>query len=162
MRTLPLDFYKRLDALLESGVLTWVVAIELTTGVAFYLTTSNEPVRHLSITWVPFPMKLGNFEDSGTGDLPSSTLSLTNVGRIPMQYLEGSGWDQAIVIEKLVLTAEPTVDIGLRFDYVVQAAVATAKTVTLHLSQPNFFQRSYPPQRFLRSEQFPGISRNVN
>ena len=162
MRTIPLDFYKRLDALLDTGVLTWVVAIEMTTGVAFYLTTSNEPVRHLNLTWIPFPMKVGNFVDSGEGDLPSSTLTLTNVGRIPMRYLEGSGWDQAIVIEKLVLTVDTQLETGLRFDYVVQAAVATAKVVTLHLGQPNFFSRLYPPQRFLRSELFPGNPRNVN
>ncbi len=76
MRTLPLDFYKRLDALLETGVVTWVVAIELTTGSAFYLTTSNQPIRHANLTWIPFPMKLGNFEDSGEGNLPSSSLTL--------------------------------------------------------------------------------------
>ncbi|MEE9609549.1 MAG: hypothetical protein V3U03_17565 [Myxococcota bacterium] len=161
MRTIPSEFYKRLDALLDEGVLCWVEAIELTTGQTFYLTTNSESVIHGGRRWLPFPMQIGDFEDSGEGNLPSTTLSLTNVGRLPMVHLEAGGWDQARVVSKLILVDSPDLEIGVRFDLTVQAAVATHETVTLHLGQPNFFERRFPSRRFLRSELFPGIPRNI-
>lgn len=160
MRTIPQDLYTRLDALLEAGVLTWCVAIELGNGAAFYLTPHNQPVAYKGITWLPFPLRLGDFQDSGEGDLPSTSLSLSNIGRICMPYLEGDVWDQAHVRIELVYLPDPTLEVGLRFDHVTQGAVATHENVTLSLAQPNYFAISYPPRRFLRSELFPGIIRN--
>jgi hypothetical protein len=160
MRTIPQDLYERLDALLDSGLLQWVVAIELTTGQAFYLTPNNEPILHNEITFIPFPMEVGDFTDSGDGNLPSTTLSLSNVGHMAMPYLEGVGWDQARVVFKLVYVPTPEAEVGVRIDLVVQGAVATHEAVTLNLAQPNYMDRPYPPRRFLRNEGFPGIPRN--
>jgi uncharacterized protein DUF1833 len=159
MRTVPTAIYERLDALLDAGVLTWVVAVELTTGQAFYLTPNSEPVAYKGNTYLPFPMELGEFPDSAEGNLPRTQLAITNVGRLAMPYLEGSGWDQARVVFQLVYLPMPTTDIGLRLDYTVQGAVATHETVTLPLGQPNFFDRPFPPHRFLRSAGYPGIPR---
>lgn len=161
MRSIPQNFYKQLDALLEDGVLVWVVAIELINGSTFYLTTNSESVLHLGQRWLPFPMKVGDFEDSGEGNLPSASLTLTNVGRVPMQHLESGTWDQARVVFKIVFVPDLTLEVGVRFDLTVQGAIATHESVTLTLAQPNYFERAFPPRRFLRNELFPGIPRNV-
>lgn len=160
MRTIPQELYERLDKLLDSGLLSWVVAIELTTQRAFYLTPNNEPIRHEGVTFLPFPVKIGDFADSGDGDLPSTTISFTNVGGAIMPFLEAQGWDQARVIFKLVYVPEPDMEVGVRIDLVVQGAVASHEAVTLHLAQPNYMDRPFPPIRFLRNEGFPGIPRN--
>lgn len=161
MRTVPQDLYAHLDALLDAGIVAWVVAIELTNGAAFYLTLNNEPVQYKGITWMPWPMKLGDFEGSGEGDLPGSTLTMSNVGRIAMTHLEQGGWDQADIRTELVYLPDPTTQFPLQLHDVVQAAVATHENVTLSLAQPNYFQISFPPRRFLRAELFPGIPRNA-
>lgn len=159
MRTIPAAIYEHLDALMTSGVLAWAVAIELTTGGAFYLTPNNEPFTYRGRTWLPFPLNFGDIEDSGEGDMPTSTLTLSNVGRVAMPYLEGVGWDQARVLRRLVFMPDPTAEIGLEIDLTVQGAVATDEAITMSLGQPNFFDRPIPPGRFVRSVGFPSIPR---
>lgn len=162
MRTLDSNFWTRLVELLDEGTLAWAIAIELTNAQAFYLTNASKVIRFRDLSWFPYPMKIEGFPGSGDGDLPGTNLSLTNIGRIPMPYLEDVNrpWDQARVIFLLVYVPEPSIDIGFRLDYAVQAAAATHETVTLNLGQPNFFRRNFPGRRYLRDTGFPGIPRN--
>lgn len=159
MRALPDSFWAYIDRLLDEGVVAWVVAIELRSGLAFYLTPNREPIQHAGLTWLPFALKFGRTDDSGSGDLPSSTMTLSNVGRLAMPYLEGDSWDQATVMRRLVWLAEPELETGLVVEHVVQGATATHESVTLALGQPNYFERPFPPGRFLRSAGFAGIPR---
>ena len=128
MRTIPADFWRVLDTLIDSGELTWAVTIELTFGEAIYLTSSNRAFERNGQTYQPFPLKVGALTDSGDGDLPKSSLTLTNVGRFPMPFLEANRFDQSRVIMELVYLPDRELDI-LRLDAVTQNATATEEAV---------------------------------
>jgi len=162
MRTLHEDIIPILAKLLDDGVVTFAVAIGLSSSEALYLTPNAEPFEHQGRTFHPYPMSLADFEDSGDGDLPSTSITLTNVGRLPMPYLEAMDWDQAPVTIYFVYAKDTSIDFGIRLDFAVQSAVATHTDVTLSLGQPNYFDKKFPGRRFLRAAGFPGIPRNVH
>ena len=161
MRTIPPGFYEKLDRLIDGGPLCWSLTIELRFGGAIYLTNSNRAFERHGQTYEPFPFKIGSIADSGSGDLPNTKLTLTNVGRFPMPFLEANRFDQARVIMELTYLLDLSLDI-LRLDAFAQHAVATANAVTISLGQPNWFDRLYPGIRWIRSEKFPGIPRNLH
>lgn len=166
MKQLGADIYASLDPLLKADVAVWCIALVLNDGSTLYLTTDNQPLEHDGHHWLPFPMDVGAIPDSGEGDLPTAQLSLTNVGRVPMLYLEAGVWDQALVVERAVIrdlarfedAQGLIVEIPLR----MQGAEATHETVTLALGQPNLLQRPYPVARYIRDEKYPGIPPNAN
>lgn len=162
MRSIPADFWAKLDRLIDVGVMAWAITIELTRpDEAVYLTNANRAFTRHGQTYQPFPLKLAEISDSGDGDLPTTALTLSNVGRFPMPYLEARRFDQAKVIIELAYLADQTVDV-LRVDAVGQTAVATSEAVNLNLGEPNLFDRLYPGRRWVRSSGFPGIPRNVH
>lgn len=162
MKSLPVAYYDRIDKLLDDGVLAWVVAINLTDGTSFYLTTNDKHLVYAGQTWEPFPMKIGEQPDSGEGNLVSSTLTLSNVGRIPMPFLEREVWDQAVVELQIVFVPLLTTQLGLSAVTRIQSATATHEAVTLNLGRPNWAARPYPVSKFIAAERFPGIPRNAN
>ena len=161
MRTIPPGFYEKLDLLVDSGVMVWALTIEFAFPEALYLTNSNRAFERNGQTYQPYPFKIGGLTDSGGGDLPSATLTLTNVGRFPMPYLEANRFDQARVIMELAYLPDLGLDI-LRLDAFAQHATATGEAVTIQLGQPDWFTRKYPGIRWIRSEKYPGIPWNLH
>ena len=161
MRTIPADFWDKLDRLMDAGELVWAVTIELTFNQGIYITNANRAFERNSQTYQPFPLKVGALTDSGDGDLPTSTLTLTNVGRFPMPFLEANRFDQARIIMELAYMPDQSLDI-LRLHAIAQSATSTEEAVTLALGQPDWFSRLYPGIRWIRSERFPGIPRNIH
>lgn len=104
-------------------------------------------------TWNPFPFEVGNLELSGEGNLPQLDVTMANATRWPMRYLHAT---DGLVghAAKLYLLTEAGLDIaypdheGLAWDFVVQASLANADQVTLRLSQPNYFARQAPQDRY--------------
>lgn len=161
MRTIPAGFYEKLDLLVDQGVIVWALTIEFSNGEALYLTNNNRAFERNLQTYQPFPFKIGSLSDSGDGDLPQASLTLTNVGRFPMPYLEANRFDQARVIMELAYLPDLSLDV-LRLDAFAQNATATDQAVTIQLGQPDWFSRKYPGVRWIRSEKFPGIPRNLH
>lgn len=161
MKTIPPGFYEQLDTLIHAGVLCWALTIELNNAEALYLTNNNRAFERHGQTYLPFPFKVGAIADSGDGDLPTTTLTLSNVGRFPMPYLEGGRFDGARVILEIAYLPDLTIDI-LELEAFGQHATATEEAVTVTLGQPNWFERLYPGIRWLRTERFPGIPRNIH
>ena len=170
MRTLHADIKTPLNALFQSKALVWLIAIELKgpSNQAFYLTnhskhvTTNLPDANgirAKRTWMAYPMEIGEFPDSGTGDLPRTTLALANSPGFIMPILESGAWDQARVTFILVWLQDLSLDIGLRIPFAIQGVVAKDDVITLSLGPANFFDRPFPPQRYIRSDGFPAIPR---
>jgi hypothetical protein len=154
--------YAHLSRLLDEGVFAWAIAIEASPGSAFYVTNNPEDIDFAGHTWQSFPLELGIQNKDGEGDLTTTTLSLTNIGKLVMDYLESRAWDQGRVNVRLVYVPAPDeLPVGLDLDYRIQGAAATFTTITLNLGQPNFFGRQYPAKRFVRDAGYPGIPRNV-
>lgn len=163
MRQFSTLVQERFAKLIEEGVLAWCVAIEAAPAQAFYLTTHRQSVTFSSQAWNPWPMKLGRFHDSGTGDLPTTELTISNIGRLAMPYLEARSWDEGDVQIILVFAEEAdAIPIALRMRFAILAASAKQDAITLTLGQPSFWSRQFPGRRYIRDAGFPGILRNVS
>ena len=159
------EIYERLDKLLDFSLFAWLMVIEMGDDTAFYLTANNESILHDGHTYQPYPMKLGPFGDSGEGNLPTTTVTLSNIGTIVTKHLEDDLWDQAPVFLLLIYKGDGTpgeksVEL-LRWEFTLQAASTTHKNATLVLGQPNYLDTPFPPHRFLRETIFKAIPRNI-
>lgn len=159
MRDIDGNIIASMETLLTSDVIVWVVALTFLDGTALYLTPNKEPVTYLGFEYSPANMELPDFDDSGDGDLPSATMTIENVGRVAMQYLESSNrpWDQAKVIFQLAKTTDPSRNTKVRFELFIQSATANDKVVSLSLGTANWFDRLFPGDHYLRDTNAPGI-----
>ena len=162
MKEIPAESYRHLMTLIEDGTLSWCVAIEVAAGTAFYLTNHPKDIYFRGITWFAYPMEIGDQHDNGQGDLTSTTVTLSNVGRLPMSHLELGAWDQGKTTLLICFVNDPDgVDIPIRLQYSITGAAANHDSVTLSLAQPNYLERPFPGSRYIRDQGFPGIVRNV-
>lgn len=161
MRTLPAATWGRLLPLLDEGVFAWTVMLQVDALSALYLTTHQTALSYRGETWSPWPMEVGPFTDAD-GDLSSSSISLSNVGRVAMPYLEARTWrGRRATLQLVAADAPDALPAVLRLDFSILGATATRSTVTLSLGQANFLSRQYPGRRFIRAQGFPGIIRNI-
>lgn len=160
MLNLPLSARKKLAKLRDAGPFVWCRCIEVSATEAFYLTEHDEVIDHLGIEWWPYPMKMDEQRQSGEGDLTTALLTLSNVGRLPMQYLEEFGWDQGAVTELLVYAPSPAaIIVPYNVRSYINAVSADFESVSLNLGQRNAFGRPFPPQSYIRDKGYPGILR---
>jgi hypothetical protein len=162
MINIPLLARRHLSRLRDQGNFVWCIAIEVSPGKAFYLTEHDQPIDYLGRTWIPFPLKIEEQKESGEGDLTTTSLTLSNIGRLPMQYLEEDQWDQGSVTGLQVYAPQPAaIEIPRRWRYYINGVTATHQSITLHLGQRNALTRPYPAKRYLRDEGFPSILRSL-
>lgn len=163
MRQYTADTWASLLKLVDSGVFAWLVLLEAETRSAFFLTGNTEAISYAGKTWQPFPLTVGVVRDAGRGDVPSWSVSLSNIGRLPMPYLESRAWDQGQAQVFLVAAANPDATGALlRGRFRIQGATATHETVTISSGHPNFFAKPFPARRYVRKDGFPGIVRNAS
>lgn len=163
MRTQEIATAGSLLRLLDEKALAWLAMLEANPGEAFYLTSHRDAIDYGGRTWQPWPMRFEVLSDDGEGNLPTTTLTLANVGRVAMPYLEARGWDEGDVVLQLVYAPAPAaLPINLRVRFQILSASANWEAVTLRLGQPNFFNRQYPAERFIRDAGYPGIRRNLS
>lgn len=156
----PVAILGKLAKLFDNGAFRWSVCIEVVKGSAFYLTDHDLPISFLGKDWSPFPMELGEHKASGDGDLTTSVLTVSNIGRIAMPYLESGSWDQGVVIFQPVYVPSPDgLVVPRRIRYFINNASADMQAVTLNLGQRNVFARPYPARSYIRNQGFPGILR---
>lgn len=161
MLTIPHAAQRELARLLQTGAFAWVVALEARPGQAFYITANPEDIHYAGRTWQSFPMQLGEQNANGEGDLSDTTLTVSNIGRLPMAHLESGLWDQGDAVVMLVFVPDPDgVPTGLELRYQIQGASATRSDVTFNLSQPQYFGKQFPGGLYIRDEGFPGIVPN--
>lgn len=161
MRDYPAQSHDLLGRLFDPSLIVWLALIETEPGSAFLITNHGKDVVHAGIAWQSFPMKLDKMEDSGKGDLPSSTLTISNVGRITMPILEAGQWRQGLVLLLAVFKDFPDLPplVSLRFR--IQGAAVTTDRVSLLIGQQNLHEQQFPRERFLRLR-FPAIPLNPN
>lgn len=163
MRQLTTQAWADLRRLLSEEAIVWCVAIEVANGAAHYLTTHRRPLTYAGRTWQPWPMQIGLMTADGEGDLARTDLTVANIGREIVRYLEAFGWEDGDVRLRLVNVSSPdAVDYGFEIRYSILGAAATRKAATLSLGQDNFYSRQFPHRRFIRDEGFPGIQRNAS
>jgi len=155
VQTIPTDLLR--IALREFTTAPWVWCWELTaerTTVAtsvFRVCNYHEPITLEGATYEPFPVKLGELEQTQEGDLVTVDLSVSNVTRELAYRLEiGRGFTGLPVVGRLchvdTLVAGPALE--LRFE--VGGAAVNREAVTFTLETPNFFRELAPRDAFTR------------
>lgn len=162
MRDLGPDAHRHLQPLIDRGVLAWCCAIEARPGKAFFVTSQPEDIRFGGRVYQAWALGIGKQKADGDGNLSTTTLTFSNVGRWAMPHLEADLWDQGNVLLQLVDAKSPE-EYGafLRIPYRIQSASATFERVTLTLGQANFLDRGFPGRLFIRSAGYPGIVRAI-
>ncbi len=131
MRSIPDDMWAMLDRLIDAGVLCWAVTIELATT-AIYVTNAKHAITRNSQTYLPIPFTVSPMSDSADGNLPSSSLVVTNVGRWPMPILESRAYNEAPVLVESHYEPKPNANL-FSFKTEIRSAVASDPSVTFDL-----------------------------
>lgn len=159
MRTIPATIWSDLNKLLSNKSVFWLAAIEAAPGSAFYLADSIESVVHKSRTWRPWPLRVSVIEQNAEADLRQTTLTVSNIHRILMPYLEAGSWKGGACSLLLAWSGDLTIETGFQLDYEMQAVVAKGDAVSISLGHPNYLDRQFPGERYIRGEKFPAIPR---
>lgn len=163
MKTITDHTRRHLQRLIDAGVIAWAVAIELfDADEAFYLTNDAAGFWHNGVWWDPYPIKISDIGDGRDGELPSTTLTIWNGTGVVMPYLEDRSWETAKITATLVLLPAADNDLGHRYVFYAHGATATREAVSFRLGPARYLDRPFPPDRYVRSERFPGIRRNPN
>ena len=100
--------------------------------------------------YYPTPMRHSPIEQSGEGQLPSIEITIDNTQRFLMRHLETFEWDgkraTLTLVNRKSLATVPNA--FLRWDFIIQSAVANRQSVGIRLEMPNFFERRVPNDRF--------------
>lgn len=161
MRQYPSESERLLSRLFDPTMTAWLAMIEAAPGEVFMITSHEEDVVFEEILWQSVPMKLERLEDNGKGDLPSTTLTITNVGGLAMPYLERGEWRQGLVLVLLVFIDRPDLPPLMELAFRLQGAAVTHEKVSLVIGQSDIHDQQFPRERFLRAR-YPGIPQNAN
>lgn len=160
MRTIPAGFFPHLNALRDDQAFLWLFAIEVSDGEALHLVRNPDPVTFGGVQYRVWPVTPGEIEESGEGDVVSTTLTLANFGGIADTYLETASIAQRRVHQILVHAGDLASGEAIELVWTIQSAKATPATVTLQLAtMPDLFSLPFPRRRFIRAHGFPGIPR---
>lgn len=152
-----------LDRMISRGVIAWCMELEAERGSAFHLTTNSAPITLGGVEYIPFDFRVGDLPSGGDGDLTETTITMANVGRIAMAYLESFAFDQGRITLTLVILPpnDSPVTTQVVYRYAIQTATATHTTITITAGQPNYMERPFPPERYIRSSKFPALPRRI-
>lgn len=131
----------------------WKLVADTTTiaTTTFYLARYTEAVTWGGITWRPWPIEISAFDQSGSTDIPTMTLTLDNSTRILSRYLEiGQGFidttAQAYIVNTKNLGGSPVE--YWTTSWTVAQATASAASVQFRLELINWNEVQLPQDRF--------------
>lgn len=159
MRNWSPELRETLERPLDGGVIAMLAIIEAKRGEVFTITNQPANVKYQGMLFQSFPFRLETIEDNGKGDLPTNTLTLSNVGMLPMQYLEVGTFRGGLCRITFMVAGRADLDILRSIDYRMQGASATQAKVSIILGQSNLRDKAFPGERYLRNK-WPALQRN--
>lgn len=153
--TLPDNFKDEIRRLQIRTPFVWLWQLTADTTesatTTFYLARANESITWNSILWRPWNMKIGEFRQDGTGDIPTLDLTLDNCTRTLSPYLHvGQGFigttARAYIVNTRNLGSSPLDFVFLSF--AVQRAAQASQVVTFTLELVNWNSVQIPQDRF--------------
>jgi len=159
VRSIPATIWSDLNKLLTEKAVIWLAAIEASPGSAFYLADHPSKVIHRGRTWRPWPISVSVIEHNAEADLRQATLTISNVHRILMPHLESGAWKGGACMLLLAWMGDLTLNLGFELQYEMQAAVVTGRAASITLGHPNYLDRQFPGERYIRGQKFPAIPR---
>ena len=136
------------NQLYDSGVwLSLLTLISKDGSVVINIVNNTEDVVFGSTTFTRFPCKLAEVKESNKGELPTVSLTLSNVDRAVQAYVEqdpdlGSGWSVHIDIVHTTALASGVAEVA--YDFVSMGAVADEKSVVFSCGIKNPLRQQFP------------------
>ena len=109
-RNIPLLVSRELRKQRQASPTSWFFRIvadvtEVATTV-FYLVANNQETKLDGATYYPYPIRMGDFEETSEGNLPLFEVQLGNPSRLLSPYIEaGKGFRNQRLTAKLAMTA---------------------------------------------------------
>lgn len=128
-----------------------LVTTPLPTGEAVFRYTKNlEDVTYEGVVWEKFNFAMGSFVDS-TNEMPSMSLSITNVDRIMEGYInKGAGFIEDQVRILFIYAGELAADPIIDEYYKIKSVLVTDEAVSFTLGIRNPLIDTFPSQLFSR------------
>ena len=132
----------------------WIVLLEIviSTDLSIYLCRNTEDITWNGQKWLAFPFDLGEVNEDSKGEIPTTTLKVSNITRSIQRKLEeyngGVGMTCIIRVvnsEHLELT-EPEVEI----DMIVKSTDCDNEWVTFNLGTDALLNYRYPQRKVLK------------
>lgn len=119
--------------------------LEIQTPTPICLVDDNQDFIFGGKTFERFPFALNGITESSKGEIPKVTISISNVTNLIVQILE-QGIDDTPVIIRIVREGEITAD--LEFNFVAQSVSYDEQNITLDLTAPADYTRSFPSSKY--------------
>lgn len=125
----------------DSGVVV-AVLLEIQTLTPIYLVSDNVDWTFNGHAFQSFPFKLDNIEANGKGEIPKTTIQVSNVTGSVLKAIEENGVDNIPIILRVVRAGEDTADVELNF--VVTSISYNQEWININLGAPISYVQSFP------------------
>ena len=156
---MPLDISS--NAILEKNKIssdgTWLLLLEILYGVEepLRLCLNNEQITWNSEIWYPAIFTLSGMTETKDGEVPSIPLTIIDLNRILIPYLEKyNGGIGATVIIRVVhskFLSSPTPELE-ELTEIIDCSIDDSATISFKLGAESLIDRICPPGRFLKNQ----------
>jgi len=141
------------NSLIDAGV--WLSLITFTNknaSVVIRVVNNTEDIVFAGNTYTAFPIQVAEITESNKGELPTISISLSNVSRAVEGYIEqdpdlGSGWSVHVDIVHTSSVASGVAEVT--YDFVTVSVTADTSLVTFSCGLKNPIRQQFPRLRFL-------------
>jgi phage-related protein len=153
MKNLPLELRKAKNQFGQGSPWLVMVDIDLSSlgGPVFNLVANNEDIVFQTRTYSAFPLNIELPKESTRGEIPSVTISVSNVTRLLQvefeKYSGGVGGRATLHIVNAGLLTENYAELTMDFEII--GAECTSQWAALKLGASNPLRRRYPPHRYI-------------
>lgn len=164
MKTLPLALRQAKNQFGQDSPWLILVDIDLTSlgGPLFNLVANNEDITFNSTTYTAFPMKIDLPKESSRGEIPTLSLSVSNVTRLLQVEMEAYGGGVTAPVTLYIVNAGLLAEnyAELTMDFEILSAECTSQWASLTLGASNPLRRRFPLHRYIASHcnwQYQGV-----
>jgi phage-related protein len=130
----------------------WVSLLAISIGgQVFRITDDNQDVVYQNETYTSFPFNISTIKQTTDGKIPSLNVSISNVEKVLMQYVEGlNGLVDSKVTLTVINTAIPDENYEeLTMEFSVTGAEVDEEWVVFTLGAPNPLRQRFPKDRYI-------------
>lgn len=151
MKNLPAALILEKNKIASSNPFLVTLDITLTDNTKFYLVNNTEDITFNSQVYTAVPFQVEPTKQSGTGEIPTVSLRVSNVTRLMQGYLEATsgGVDSTVLIRVVnaALLAENYSELEMTFN--ILTTETDAYWVTFTLGMPNPLRKRFPLYRYI-------------
>ncbi len=138
----------------------WVQLVEVSIpSSTVCLTSFTDTITYAGKTYSPVPLTVGNERQSTDGQLPQTSISVSNFGGFAYRFVSQNDLTQREVTLRLINTLSSSGDES-KARLWIRGATFTADVATFELGLPLDFE-SQGPRRTYNRRDFPGIPLNL-